>query len=129
MEDFFIEETETTPEINISFQEGLFEFKGVSIPEDAEGFYSPVLDAVEAYTLTELIGNTVIAFKLVYLNTSTTAIIGKLIQSFEGLDTEQHTTIVNWYYEEGDEDMKDIGSDFAAFSKLNFELIPCEEIL
>lgn len=129
MQDIFIEETDTTPEIKVNFTEGIFEIKGVSIPEDSESFYQKVLESAEKYIETNPIGKTQLIFKLVYINTSTSAILGRFIKLFESVQRDSHDSIIVWYYEEGDEDMKDIGNDFRSFTKLALEIVECEEII
>jgi hypothetical protein len=128
MEDIFIKEAPTTPEVRFNFQEGILEVKGVSIPEDTEEFYQPLLEALEEFIKTQMPPKITMNFKLIYVNTSTSAVLGRMIKILEPLEGEDRTAHVNWYYEIEDEDMKDLGEDFNSFSKLPFELIPCEEI-
>ena len=129
MEDIFIKESPTTPEVNFNFQEGELEVKGVSIPEDTEEFYNPLIEALEEFINTEMPEKIVMTFKLIYVNTSTSAVLGKMIKILEPLEGEERDVQVHWYYEVEDEDMKDLGEDFNSFSKLSFELIPCDEIV
>lgn len=129
MQDILIEETDTTPEIKINFTDGIFEIKGVSIPEDAEGFYHTLLENVENYIQSNPIGTTQLIFKLVYINTSTSAILGRFIKILENIQSNTHDTQILWYYEEGDEDMKDIGNDFKGFTSLSLKIVECEEIV
>ncbi len=129
MEDIIIEKTESTPAINFNFQQGLFEIKGVSIPEDTEEFYKPLTDALESYLLDLENENIDIVFKFIYINTGTSAVIARIIKSLENLDLERYNVAIKWYHEEGDEDMKDLGDYFHSFTSLPFETIPCEEII
>jgi len=128
MENIFIKEAPTTPEVRFDFDESYLEIKGVSIPEDTEEFYNPLIEAIEEYIKTEFPQEITLAFKLIYVNTSTSAVLGKIIKILEPLEGEDRVVNVNWYYELEDEDMKDLGEDFNSFSKLNFDLIPCDEI-
>jgi hypothetical protein len=128
MENIFIKEAPTTPEVRFDFDESYLEIKGVSIPEDTEEFYNPLIEAIEEYIKTEFPREITLAFKLIYVNTSTSAVLGKIIKILEPLEGEDRVVNVNWYYELEDEDMKDLGEDFNSFSKLNFDLIPCDEI-
>jgi glucuronate isomerase len=130
MDNLFIKETETTPEINFHYQQGLLEIKGVSIPEDTEEFYSQLLEYIDQYTQAPSPSNrTMVHFKLIYTNTSTSAIISRIIRNFNVLkDTPEHDVEIRWYYEDGDDDMRDIGNDFQGFSAVPFKLIACEEI-
>ncbi len=128
MENIFIKEAPTTPEVRFDFEEAYLEIKGVSIPEDTEEFYNPLIEAIEEYIKTEFPKEITLSFKLIYVNTSTSAVLGKMIKILEPIEGEDRVVNVNWYYEVEDEDMKDLGEDFNSFSKLNFDLIPCDEI-
>lgn len=126
MDNIFIKEAPTTPEIRFDFEEGVLEIKGVSIPEDTDEFYSPVHNALEEYLSGEKPPEEItVYFKLIYVNTSTIAVLGKMIKA---LETSDCSVNVKWYYEMEDDDMKDLGEDFSSFSNLQFEMIPCQEI-
>ncbi|NJL12247.1 MAG: DUF1987 domain-containing protein [Microscillaceae bacterium] len=129
MEDIFIKEAPTTPEVKFFFQKGHLEIKGVSIPEDTEEFYLPILEALEEYLKMYSPKEITVVFKLIYVNTSTSAVLGKIIKMLEPIEGEERIVNIHWYYEMEDEDMKDLGEDFNSFSKLNFEMFPCEEII
>jgi SiaC family regulatory phosphoprotein len=129
MEDIYIKESPTTPEVNFKFETGELEIKGVSIPEDTEEFYNPLIEQLEEYIKTLNPTKIVMSFKLIYVNTSTSAVLGKMIKILEPMESEERDVMVNWYYELEDEDMKDLGEDFNSFTSLKFELIPCEEII
>ena len=129
MEELFVEETDTTPQVHFKPEEGVLEIKGISIPEDAEAFYNPVLELLEKYVQDEPKSETDVLFKLVYINTGTSAMVAKLIKIVEALDEKEDYKInVCWYYEEEDEDMKDLGDYFSSFTELVFEFVPTEEI-
>ncbi len=128
MEDLFIKETPTTPEVTFKVENGIFEIKGVSIPEDTEDFYNPLLEHIEQFLKEQHPEKVVLALKLIYVNTSTSGMIGKIIKLIENTATPEQEIIVQWFYETEDEDMKDLGEDFHSFSTLKFEMIPCEEI-
>ena len=49
----------------------------------------------------------------------------KKLEEIEGTD---FSVQVQWYYEEADEDMKDLGDYFHSFTELPFETIAIEEI-
>ncbi|TAF65148.1 MAG: DUF1987 domain-containing protein [Cytophagales bacterium] len=129
MENIFIKETDTTPEISFNYQRGILEIKGVSIPEDTEDFYEPLLKYLNNYIQNPKSKTTIVSFKLIYINTSTSAIMARIIKVLEKLHSAKHSVNAKWYFEEGDDDMKEIGSDFRAFTTVPFTLVPCEEIL
>ncbi|TAF67678.1 MAG: DUF1987 domain-containing protein [Cytophagales bacterium] len=129
MESIIIEKGEATPAIHFEPQQGLLEIKGVSIPEDTDEFYKLLMTSLEEYVKTLELPHLDINFKFVYINTGTSAIIAKIIKLIEQLDAEKHQIQIRWYYEDGDEDMKDLGDYFGGFTALPFETISCEEIL
>jgi hypothetical protein len=49
MENIHIEKTGKTPEVLFDFENHYFEIRGVSIPEDSESFYRPLMDALTEY--------------------------------------------------------------------------------
>jgi hypothetical protein len=128
MENLFIKETPTTPEVAFKVEDGIFEIKGVSIPEDTEDFYNPLLYHIEEFLTKHNPTKVTLALKLIYVNTSTSGMIGKIIKLLENTASLEQEIIVQWFYETEDEDMKDLGEDFHSFSTLKFEMIPCEEI-
>lgn len=128
MEDIYVKESPTTPEVRFKASTGDFEIKGVSIPEDTEEFYKPITDWLEEYIRTQTPDHIVMAFKLIYVNTSTSAVLGKIIKLLEPPAGKELDIKIQWYYEEEDEDMRDLGEDFNSFTKLKFELVACDEI-
>jgi hypothetical protein len=128
MEDIYVKESPTTPEVRFSAATGNLEIKGVSIPEDTEEFYKPLTEWIEAYIKTQRPSQVIMAFKLIYVNTSTSAVLGKIIKLLEPPEGKKLPIKIQWYYEAEDEDMKDLGEDFHSFTKLPFELVPCQEI-
>jgi len=128
MENIKIERSDSTPSILIDFDEKYLEIKGVSIPEDTEDFYNPLLKALEEYIEAGETGEVHIVFKFIYINTGTSAVIVKILKLLEGFDTEEADIKIEWFYEENDEDMKDLGDYFHSFTELPFETVSCEEI-
>jgi hypothetical protein len=128
MEDIYVKESPTTPEVRFSVATGNLEIKGVSIPEDTEEFYKPLTEWIEEYIRTQKPERVIMAFKLIYVNTSTSAVLGKIIKLLEPPENKKLSIKIQWYYEAEDEDMKDLGEDFHSFTKLPFELVPCQEI-
>jgi hypothetical protein len=51
MENIHIEKTSKTPEVTFDFENHYLEIKGVSIPEDSESFYRPLMDAITEYVV------------------------------------------------------------------------------
>ena len=114
MNALLIEETKGTPRITLNLNGELL-IEGRSLPEDPILFYAPVLNWV---TICNIVHATV-HIRLDYMNTSSTK---ELYLFFKYLKGNQHVKdiTVNWYYEEGDDDVYEIGREFEAMVELSF---------
>jgi hypothetical protein len=127
--DFLIPKTESTPEVSFKAEQGVVEIKGVSIPEDTDQFYLPLLDKIEAHIRTKPKGLFRLVLRFIYINTGTSASVAKTLRALEVLTVETERDIrIEWHYEKGDEDMKELGDYFESFTSLSFEKVPCNEI-
>ena len=122
MEKIEIEPTATTPKIVFRPADGYFELSGKSLPENSFEFYKPLLDFIEAYTEKPFV-NTSLVFKLQYFNTSSTSHFLRMIKKFEKIHSDGKQAMVQWFYDEEDEDMKEAGEDFKVLAKLPIEII------
>ena len=114
MESFTLDGTKKEPEINLDPEKGLIEIKGRSIPENPVGFYEPVFKWLENYSANPQ-PVTTINIDLEYFNTTSAKSLFNLFKSLEGLPSE---VILNWMYEEGDDDIMFAGEDYKAMLKL-----------
>ncbi|WP_026998447.1 SiaC family regulatory phosphoprotein [Eisenibacter elegans] len=128
MENLFVKETASTPEITFSAQRAFLQIKGVSLPEDSEAFYRVLFDFLKQNQGELAKSGMTVSFMFLYINTSTTAIISQLLQLFEKIQDPVYPIHVKWYYEEDDDDMYDLGLDFKAFTKVSFEMIPTDDL-
>jgi hypothetical protein len=115
-----IEETSKTPSFKIS--DFKVEIEGRSIPEDAVEFYSSVQKHIE--TLIESANESVIfSFKFDYINSASKKSVIQIFKYLEGKYQENKQIVVNWYYEEGDDDMKESGQDLKELLSIPFNLL------
>ena len=124
MEDIQIEGTAKTPTVSFSAADGKLEIKGRSIPENSIEFYKPLIDWIESYARQSQ-GSTLVNIQLEYFNTSSSKCILDLFKKLEGVGGE---IVVQWYYEEDDEDMLEAGEDYEAIINIPFKMIEVEEI-
>lgn len=119
-----IEGSAKTP--TIEFDEGgVLLIKGRSIPENSIEFYKPVIDWIGDYGVSPK-DKTEVNIQLEYFNTSSSKCI---LDVFKKLETLTGTDIIiNWYYEEDDEDMLEAGEDYQAIIDLPFKMIEVEEL-
>ena len=122
MEPLLIEGTPKTPSIRFEADQGLIEIKGRSIPENSIEFYKPLVDWLDKYgegpsTLTK------VNIQLEYFNTSSSRCILDVFKKLETIHKAKHEVIINWYYEEDDEDMLEAGEDYESIIRVPFKMI------
>lgn len=126
MEELVIEGTPKTPTIEFNPGEGYLLLKGRSIPENSIEFYKPLVDVLELYN-----GNskstTKVDVQLEYFNTSSSKCILDVFKKLEAINSGKNEVIINWFYEEDDEDMLEAGEDYQAIIDIPFKMIEVEE--
>jgi hypothetical protein len=126
MESLSIEGTAKTPSVKFNGQEGVLEVKGRSIPENSIEFYKPLVDWLEQYSNAPL-GLTQVNVQLEYFNTSSSKCILDVFKKLEAIHKGKHEVIINWYYEEDDEDMLEAGEDYESIIRVPFKMIEIVE--
>ncbi len=122
MEPLLIEGTPKTPSIRFESEQGLIEIKGRSIPENSIEFYKPLVDWLEKYSETPG-ALTKVNIQLEYFNTSSSKCILDVFKKLEAIHKAKHEVIINWYYEEDDEDMLEAGEDYESIIRVPFKMI------
>lgn len=126
MENISIEGTPKTPAVNFDYQKGVVEIKGRSIPENSIEFYKPMVDWLETYASSPQ-SKTEVNIQLEYFNTSSSKCILDVFKKLESIHKADNDVIVNWYYEEDDEDMLEAGEDYQSIIRVPFKMIEIEE--
>ena len=126
MENLHLEGSAKTPSIHFDAATGKLELKGRSIPENSVEFYKPLNDWIDSYGK-DPIGETS-DVKLEYFNTSSSKCILDLFKKLEAISGSKTKVVVNWFFEEDDEDMEEAGQDYQAIISLPFNIIEVEEI-
>ena len=121
-----IEPSPKTPKINLDAEAGLVEIKGRSIPENSVEFYKPVMEWLDEY-LNLPTSNTNVNIQLEYFNTSSSKCILDVFKKLEAIHKGGSQTVINWHYEQDDEDMLEAGEDYQAIINVPFKMIKIEE--
>ncbi len=126
MEPISIEGTAKTPNVKFDFHSGILEIKGRSIPENSIEFYKPLVDWLDEY------GNnakdlTQVNIQLEYFNTSSSKCILDVFKKLEAIHKGNHEVVINWFYEEDDEDMLEAGEDYESIIRVPFKMIEIVE--
>lgn len=123
MELLYIEATEKTPLVRFDPVSGEFEISGKAIPQDSESFFAPILQWMEEYVNTTK-ASTRVKLNLEYFNISSSKRILFLLYKLNELIDKNKEVYVSWYYVDSDEDMREVGQDFAFMVRVPFEFVP-----
>ncbi len=122
MESLLIEGTAKTPIVKFDAEQGLIEIKGRSIPENSIEFYKPLVDWLDLYAKLPKT-HTKVNVQLEYFNTSSSKCILDIFKKLESIHKASNDIIINWYYEEDDEDMLEAGEDYESIIRVPFKMI------
>jgi len=126
MDSIFIEGTPKTPNVRFDNEKGALLLKGRSIPENSIEFYKPLVDWLEAYSNSPQ-PKTVCEIQLEYFNTSSSKCLLDLFKKMENMIKDGNEIVINWYYEEDDEDMLEAGEDYQSIINVPFKMIELQE--
>jgi hypothetical protein len=126
METISIEGTPKTPTITFDTNKGFLEIKGRSIPENSIEFYKPLVDWLEKYA-TKPQPATNVNIQLEYFNTSSSKCILDVFKKLEAINKSGSQVVINWFYEEDDEDMLEAGEDYQAIINVPFKMVQVTE--
>ena len=117
-----IESTDTTPKVDFNVESGVFAIEGKAITNDAEAFFNPVLEWLTEYIKrpAEL---TTVNIKLDYFNISSSKRILFVFYKLNEIIEAGKNISVNWFYHVDEDDMYEVGQDFAFMVKIPFEFI------
>lgn len=109
-----------TPHVKLNKAEGVFEITGVSYPEDVRIFYGPILYWLSNYAQSPN-PETRFVFRMEYFNTATSKILLDVMVELEKMHEAGEKVVIEWHYEDGDDDMQESGQDYADIIKVPFE--------
>ena len=126
MADLKLEGSPKTPTIEFNSGTGYLLIRGRSIPENSIEFYKPLIEALEDYNNNSQ-SNTKVDIQLEYFNTSSSKCILDVFKKLEAINSGSSEVLINWFYEEDDEDMLEAGEDYQAIINIPFKMIEVEE--
>ena len=121
MDNYYIEETKSSPEIEYIPAKNKLVIKGESYPEDSFAFYKPIFDLAEN-AISENDGLH-LEIEVSYLNTSSTKSFMNLLDILEEAHENGKDIKVEWYYEEDNEHSYELALDFKDYLNLPFAII------
>lgn len=118
-----INATETTPEVNFDSRKNNLEITGCSVPENGMHFYSKLSNWIENYLLTNP-NHIKVNIRLDYFNTTSSKCILDLLYRLQSYKTDDIELQINWFFQNGDEDLEEAGLNYSEMVKIPFTLIP-----
>jgi|SRR5450759_2050157 len=111
----------------IIMEPGRIFIMGRSIPENPGDFYRPVHEWVSKYAQ-NYIEKTKIEFGFEYINTSSTKRIYTILKELSEMKGMAMNARVTWYYEQGDEDMCELGFILRSLVECPFVLVEVDKM-
>ena len=128
-----IEQTDNSPLVDLSLEEGSYVIKGESRPEDVSKFYLPIMKWFEdwggqLYYRAQQFGkpeNHIVRFQFEYFNSSSAKYIMDLILKINeiGQTSENINIQIEWAYDEMDEDIEEAGKEFEDLTSVKFNFL------
>lgn len=123
MEPYTLPATDKTPSVRFLPSEGLLEISGCSIHENADRFYRPLLEKVEAYAR-QPARNTLVRLTLTYFNSSSAKYVLDLLKVLDEIHASGGGKVsMEWCYDEGDLDMQEAGQDYKGLLDMPVKLV------
>jgi hypothetical protein len=122
MEILYKNATPKTPEINFDPADGVMHIKGRCIPDDPDAFWLPILNWFESYMMNPF-EVTTFKINLEYFNIASSKRILFLLYKLNELADAKKEVSVEWLHRENDEDMFEVGQDYAYMVRVPFKFI------
>ncbi len=104
---------------------GIIKFRGRSIPEDVGQLYDPVVAWINDY-VQKPSAETEVDVAMEYLNSGSSKYMLKILKAIKQIDVMGFSLKINWYYEEGDDDILERGEYYASILDLDINLVETE---
>jgi len=122
IKDFILEKTVKTPYVNCDSKSGVIKIIGRSIPENPEEFYVSIFNWIDNYFENPQ-KETTINVQLEYINSGSSKFIMELFQRIQDFHNKGFLSKVNWYFEEDDEAVLELGKHYQSMINIPFKLI------
>lgn len=121
---FYLQKTKTTPYALIN--EGYMKISGKALPVGDEGFFNQFNRQLDKYKR-EPASTTCVDIALTHVNAASKRSMVQLFKQLETMENAGIHTVINWWYDKDDDDVRELGEIFSAMFNLEFNLIIIEE--
>lgn len=128
MNPLIIEKGEFTPFVKLDPENHSILIQGVSRPENAKNFYAPIIDWVvslegELYQKKKDSDKIIplhVTFKFMYFNSASAKMVFMMLECLNRLKKQGFEVVIDWFYEDGDDQMLDDGQELSEALQLGF---------
>ncbi len=122
-------ETNATPRVEFDLEKNIFVISGCSRPEDVRDFYHPILrwltEFIESVddAVRERFVSSPLSFQFTfdYFNSSSAKFILDILVLINQLHQKGLNVEIIWYYDENDDDMKEVGEELSEVVDFQFQ--------
>jgi hypothetical protein len=104
--------TSRTPAVSLSKAASHLKIEGESYPEDVNGFYMPIMQAVDRY-FADGKESLAVEIHLIYFNSSSARALTELLDSLEGHAANGASITVKWFCDPDDDITREFAEDTA----------------
>ena len=122
MKKIIIESTDVSPEVIFDVENNVFLIRGKSVVTEVDAFYAPLIDWLEN-AKNKLDNRIDFVFDLEYFNIFSSKRILFILYKLSDLKKTGVNINIIWHFSIDEDDMKEIGEDFACMVNLPFEFI------
>ncbi|MBN1180745.1 MAG: DUF1987 domain-containing protein [Bacteroidales bacterium] len=132
MHDLNIEATKFCPKVCFSANEKIFEIIGFSLPENVADMYMPVIEWLNVFEEQAKVNNALregpykMIFKLSYFNSASLRFIVDIIKKINTIYQIGVNICIEWYYDDGDTQIKESGNELGELVTIPFHVIEAE---
>ena len=114
--------TDVSPQVILDVKGNHFSIKGKSVVTEVDAFYAPIIDWLEN-SQSELKQRVDFVFDLEYFNIFSSKRILFILYKLSDINKSGVEVNIVWRFSMEDDDMKEVGEDFACMVNLPFEFI------
>lgn len=122
MEKLTIESTAVSPQVIFDLDKNNFVIRGRSVVTEVDSFYTPLIDWLEK-SQSKIDKRVDFVFDLEYFNIFSSKRILFILYKLSDMRNKGVDVNVIWHFSMDDDDMKEVGEDFACMVNIPFEFI------
>ena len=122
MENFLLEETRSTPLVELNADTGVLRLYGPSFPENAFMFYNKIIEWVEAYESNPQ-PSTHVTIQLSYYNSSSFRCFQAIFKSLGNIREQGKEVKITWYLEDDEQESFANEENLEMISGIKFEMV------